>query len=308
MAYASRTRAPVPDIVPVELTPEVAGDGVMYDAAALHQDATVVNRKLRQDPAKFASDEKQARQHVLRTLNGLRVIAPALSQALAGEGDEAAQSARFTAIMAGAREFAEAAAQDLELDPTQDRNRWAIGMLERAYMELSGGTEVTMAPQLRQAALEAAAKSGQESQVPEALGEVSTITLALIKAMPPVARAQARFSFYRPDPGQDLRDMAQLVLDAGTQVLQTIVDPVTPAHERQKLLVALVEEGGRLLADSWDHMAKIALRMMKVRTQAELEVWRRAKPEGLPLAQVEGRFRQQMATLGQLIKAPRKRR
>lgn len=282
--------------------------GISYDASVMQQDAKLARQRNRQDPAHLAQEEKIHRQTVLRTLNALRVIAPALRQAVNQGETEEAQSALFVKTLGAAREFAEEVAQTMDLDPSQERNRWAVGMLERAYMEAGEGQPLAWGKALQKVSLQAAEERGQESQVPAFLDDQNAALLALVRALPPVIRAQAEFNYFRPDAQQDLLQMGQLIVDVATQLTLRTVDPLTPSHDRQVLFVALVEEGGRVLADSWNHLAKVAQRMARGRTQAEMESWRRAKPEGLPLEQVEARFRQQMATLGQLLKATHKRR
>jgi hypothetical protein len=280
-----------------------------YTEAGLRQDQGKRKRMTQVDPGQVASAEQMARQAALRTLNGLRVIAPALRYAVGTGRTAEAQATAFADFMAKARAFAVAGATALDLEPDNDRNRWAIGMLERAYMEASPKAPLTegLGQALLQAALAAASERGQDSQVPEPLSDPTALRVALVRGMTPVIVAQQAFNFGRPHLDDDLADVAQRLIDGAMAVLAEQVDPMTADHERQTMVMALIEEGGRLMAQAWETEARIANSLFTQRG-VNRDAWRRANPGGFPLTAVYDRFRQQMATFSKLLKTLRPRR
>lgn len=301
--------APAP-AVPAPSEPAPGGEGVVYAASKLSQDKSARDRLKHQDPGALAQTEQLARTHALRTLNGLRVIAPALRQAIEGDQIPEQQAERFTHTMNKAREFALQGCTYLDLDSTLDKNRWAIAMFERAFIVAFAQDEIPQSVHeaIFRAALIQAGERGQDSIVPDRQEDSTVVRQALVTGMSQVVCEQAKFSFFRPDPAADIEALAQLLVDSAEQVLDTHVQPMTADLERQSMLAALIDEGGRLMAQAWRLEAVKAHASMKARTKDQMARWAQVNPAGLPLDHVMLSFRQQMARLSQLMKVPRPRR
>lgn len=298
----------LPPIAPPAVEPDQAG--VTFAQDKLHRNASVRDKLKKQDPGSLAQAEQLARAHALRTLNGLRVIAPALRQALEGALTAEQQAEQFTATMGRARSFANQGCAYMDLDATLDKNRWAVAMFERAFIAAfaEGKVPDSVGEALFRVALEQAGERGQESIVPDHKEDSTVIRQALIMGLSHVICEQARFNFFRPDPAADVEMLAQLLIDSAEQVLDAHVQPMTADLERQSMLSALIEEGGRLMAQAWKLEAIKAQVPTKSRSRDEMARWMKLNPTGLPLDHVMLSFRQQMARLSQLMKVPRTRR
>jgi hypothetical protein len=287
-----------------------AETGVDYSPVKLSQDAKAKERLIKQDPGSLAQVEQLARSHALRTLNGLRVIAPVLRQAFESASTPEKQAANFTISMNRARAFALQGCQYLDLDSTLDKNRWAVAMFERAFIVAfaEGDVPENVAEALFKSALAQADPRGQDSIVPDRKEDSTVVRQALIAGLSQVVCEQARFGFFRPDAGADIQLLGQLLVDSAEQVLDAHVLPMTADLERQSMLAALIEEGGRLMAQAWRLEAVKAQASMKSRTKDQMQRWATVNPHGLPLDHVMLSFRQQMAVLSKLMKVPRPRR
>lgn len=290
--------------------PPVSGDGVEYSSAALRQDSKARDRLKQQDPGSLDQHEQLARTHALRTLNGLRMIAPALREALTAATSQEAQVAHLVELVKSAHAFAVQGCQYLDLDPTLEKNRWAVAMLERVFTTTFADQppSLPVAEAVYKLALEAAAERGEERVVPPTLEESTLVRQALVRGMGPLLREQSAFAFFRPDPAADIEWAAQLLVDACEQVMAEHVLPLTADSERQTMLASLIEEGGRLLAQAWHVEAELAQQSVRSRSKEQMARFLQANPAGLPLDRVAQNFRQQMARLSRLMKVPRPRR
>lgn len=310
-AASSGTSAPA-EPVSSPRAEDPSADGVAFSADRLRRDAKARDGVKNQDPGSLAQVEQQARAHLLRTLNGLRVIAPALRQAVDSASDEQQQAERFTTIMSRARDFALQGCAYVDLDPTLDMNRWALAMFERAFITAFAQGEVPeqVGEALFRSALDQAGERGQDSIVPDREEDTTVIRKALVRGLSHLIIEQSQFDFFRPDPAADIQAMAQLLTDSAEQVMVSHVQPLTADLERQSLLAGLVEEGGRLLAQAWRQEAVKAKASMRssLPSKDAMERWKRANTTGLPLDNVIKVFRLQMARLSQLMKVPRPRR
>lgn len=285
-------------------------DGVAYSASALRQDGKARSKLAQQDPGALAQHEQLARTHALRTLNGLRMIAPALREAVSGAANQEEQSARFVELIRTAHAFAVRGCQYLDLDPALDKNRWAVAMLERLYTTTFAdrAPEASIAESLYKLAIEAAAERGEDRVVPPVVEDTTLVRQALVRGMGPVVREQVAFPFFRPDAAADIDWAAQLLMDACEQVMAEHVLPLTGDSERQTMLASLLEEGGLLLAQAWRLEAELAKASVRSRSKEQMTRFLQANPSGLPLDRVAQAFRQQMARMSRLMKVPRPRR
>jgi hypothetical protein len=300
--------------VPAPPAPDTADgaaeDTVQFTPERLKPHAKTRQRLKEEDPGSLAGVEQEARTHALRTINGLRMVAPAMRLALRQETDPDKQAECFTTLMTRAHAFAVEGCQRLKLDPTQDRNRWAIAMFERLFVTTFAEGEVPegIPAALFDAALTAASPRGEDNIVPEPLEATALVRRGLVTGLGELIREQVRFNFFRPHAAEDLRTMAQLLVDDVEEIMAAHVQPLTPEHERQTLMAALLEEGGQLMAQAWHLEAQKAEAAFRTRSKDQMERWRRTTPEGLSLKQVQTAFRQQMARLGKLMREPRGRR
>lgn len=313
-----RPSSPAPAPVPAEApapppsTADQAGSDptLRFSPDGLKPNAQTRERLREEDPGSLRTAEQESRARALRTINGLRMVAPALRQSVSQSEDPAKQAEYFLALMEKAKTFATQGCQHLDLDPTQDRNRWAIAMFERLFVTAFADGEVPegVAPALFGAALAAAEPRGHDNIIPEQLEATALVRQGVIRGMGGVVRAQMNFSFFRPHPDEDLHRLAQLLIDCVERIMAEHVQPLTGEHERQTMMAALLEEGGEVMALAWNAEAAKAREALRGRPKEMMERWRRANPEGLPLEPVENHFRQQMARLSKLMKEPKGRR
>lgn len=309
-ASPSKSKSAPADVVAEQSEQATSASGVAYSADALHQDRKARDRLKQQDPGAVDQHEQLARTHALRTLNGLRMIAPALREALQAGSAQEAQAERLVDLIKQAHAFAVQGCAYLDLDPELDKNRWAVAMLERLYTTTFADQPPTVpvAEAVYKAALKVAADRGEDRVVPPVLEETALVRQALVRGMGPVLREQAAFPFFRPDAAADIDWAAQLLVDACEQVMAEHVLPMTGDSERQTMLASLLEEGGQLLAQAWRTEADLAKASVRSRSKEQMTRFLQANPAGLPLDRVAHNFRQQMARLSRLMKVPRPRR
>ncbi len=304
-SVASTTvQAESPACVPAQVV------GVSYPAEVTQPSAAHHKKLARQDPGRISTATQRARQDALRTLNGLRIVAPALRVACANTSSQEDQVAAFTAMMANANAFAVSTCPSIGMDPSKETDRWAVGMLERAFIEAGAPQQLSTqsAQSLRTLAIASAKTVAMDGFTPDPdETAASALRIGLVRGMGKVCAAHQRFDFLRNDADDDMATSAQHLVDQACAIVASRVNALAPASERRSLMLALVEEGGEIMAQCWDQEAALAIRAMKGRTREAIATWRHANPNGLPLTPVFDRFRRQMARLSKLLATPRPR-
>ena len=249
--------------------------------------------------------EDGARVAALRTMNAVRMLGPVLSKVAAEGGSDEDQAYRFSSLMEKTHALAVDAALVLGFSSTDDRDRWALNVLERTFADVLSKNPDEPSGRLVVRSLATAAKS-RATDMPayQDIGEDTSLTMARIQAMGPVLRAQAAFDFARPKD-QTVAEVMACLDDEVVKAMEALVEPLAGAPERRTLFSVLSQEGGELMAEAWQHEAAKAIAALRKKTLAEREAWKSANPQGLPIETVLARFRQQM---GRLVKLTRQLR
>lgn len=283
--------------------PQATTDDLVYDSSVLHRDEDQAAAIERRQPSNFSRAENEARVKAVRSINAIRLLSPALRAALDAGPEEEAQVNRFTQLMDQANQSAAEAVVTLGLTPDKPRDRWAMNVLERVFVEaLAGPPTHTPSPGLARlvsVAGEARAVVNPDADKPS-LPLSPAIRLSLIKALMPVWRAQTEFDFFRQDQSADLHEAASRLLDQTLLAVKTLVDPLTADDERLSVFRAVLEESGTMLAHAWHTETVKARRVLEGRSAADLKRWRASNPSGFPLEKVWLEFETQMGRLVRL--------
>jgi hypothetical protein len=285
---------------PQSATPAVSSKET--EKSVLHSDRSGAS-KLSDTQVQKAEDN--ARVAALRTMNAVRMLGPVLSKVAAEGGSDEDQAYRFSSLMEKTHGLAVDAALVLGFTPTDERDRWALNVLERTFADvLSKNLEEPSGRQVVRSLAAAAKSRATDIPIYQDIGEDVSLTMARIQAMGPVLRAQAAFDFARPKD-QTIAEVLGCLDDEVVKAMEALVEPLAGAPERRTLFSVLSQEGGELMAEAWHHEAAKAIAALRKKTLAEREAWKKANPQGLPIETVLARFRQQM---GRLVKLTRQLR
>lgn len=242
-----------------------------------------------------------AHVQALRTMNAVRTLVPLLATATAGGGDDRQQATRFSSLLGRATKLASDTLSALNYDPTLERNRWMVNVLERGYAEVVAAGDVpdTVAQEV------AAGLAARACELPENvdLGQDATLALSMVQAMLPIVLAQQQFDFFR-DRTQDLNQARDLLLEEVVKTMETLAPPMAGVSERGTMLGLLCQEAGKALGQAWEWGAAQAREALSRKTKAEITAWRAANPSGFPIAPVHARFRETMHRIRILARPP----
>lgn len=243
-----------------------------------------------------------ARSAALRVMNAIRMLGPLLTQSMKVGGDEKDQALSFTQMMKSAHDLAVDAALQLGLSITEERDRWALNVLERTFSEVIAQSGNRVPTHETISALVQAAKE-RALEVPNFVetNEENTLTLSRIQALGPLLRAQMGFDFGRPRDST-IQELLRVLDEEVVKGVEYLADPVAGAAERRTLFSVLSQEASELLTEAWQHEGQKAMNALRQKSKPEIEAWRKANPQGLPIETVFNRFRQNMARLIKLTK------
>lgn len=294
-AQAPAAVAPTPV---TEATAPVSGP----DLSFLKPDRKALDELESHNPQGVGLAQEDARTKALRVMNAVRTLGPAIGAALALGGEDEQQAQRFVETMGLAHTLALDAAQALDLDPTLNKNRWALNMLERVFVEGltasmvqgrgPGHPGTSLAAIVMKAALDRAMDKPEYHPLPAHLN----VSLSLMQAMSPVMFEQQAFDFYR-DRDEDLRSLAGLLMEKAGEGVLELVDPLTREEDRATVFQVLVDEGGKALAGCWKLEATKLHATLQQKSQVEIDKLLSSRPNGFPLDNVLEQFEQQFRRL-----------
>lgn len=307
-AIARGTAPAVPTTVPVVSSPAVppTPDTLVPESGPnlsfLNPDRKALDELEAHNPQGVALAQEDARVKALRVMNAVRTLGPAIGAALALGGEDEQQAQRFVETMGLAHTLALDAASALDLDPTLNKNRWALNMLERVFVEGltasmmqgrgPGHPGTSLARIVMQAATDRAMDKPEYHPLPTHLN----VSLALMQAMGPVMFEQQAFDFHR-DRDEDLRSLAKLLMDKASEAVLELVDPLTREEDRATVFQVLVDEGGKALAGCWKLEGGKLQATLQQKSQLEIDKMLSARPNGFPLDTVLEQFEQQFRRL-----------
>ena len=268
-------------------------------ASVLHQEVGAANGLSETQRVK---GEENSRVSAIRTMNALRMLGPVLARVASDGGSDADQAYRFTSVMERSHVLAVDAAQSMGFSTTEERDRWALNVLERTFAEvLSKSPENGPGPNVIRALVAAARSRAVDVPPYKDSSEAGMLAMARVQAMGPVLREQAIFDFARPR--DTTIEEVMTCLDAEVvMAMEMLVDPLAGSSERRTMFGVLSQEAGEMMSEAWRHEASKAITALRKKPQVEREAWKIANPQGLPIETVLTRFRQHMARLAKLSK------
>lgn len=306
MAYKPTASSPPSPVAPAP-APAPASSGALTPepdpSAVLRPSPAAISAVEARDPGLLPFAQDQARSATLKTINAWRTLAPIALHAVAAGGTDRDQSTRFAETMGLLNVAACAAVRELGLDPLDEKNRWSINVIERS---LAGAVDGGRVPgeELARSIGQAASRRGADWPAWVDHDEPTTVSLALLKALAPVARAQDVFDFYRPRDA-DLDRARDAIIEETVRAMESLADPLAAEGPRRTLFLAIAEEAGEGLASAWRRETTRARDALMQKSQAELKAWRAANPNGLPVESVFQLFHQHMHRLVALARHPK---
>lgn len=305
-----------PSVIPVRPTagkrsqdsdePAVPSEIVVpeLDAKTFEPDVSTIKKLNAKGPKALAAAQTRGREQSIQTLHSLRLLAPGVLSVMSQLPDPAPveeQAAHFTTWATQIRERASQWAERWNVAP--EDTPWVSAALERILAENPGLMKATI---LDEAVSWAATHQPPPSSAFIPLGVGAP--LALLQALGPVQRAQAAFPLGRKDLEADLAQAGRLLLEAGTDAINELVEPATPGDVRILVFSSVVADAGKTLAQLWVAYAQDHLAKWRLKTIAEQELWLAAHPQGVTLEPLFQQFQEFGARLRRLTRAARLRK
>jgi hypothetical protein len=299
MAFRSRSLQQ-----PTSAAPETTGpsppaaldSGFEWPSTALQ----VSDEALPGTPASVAD----ARLRSARWVHSLRSLAPSLRRAWTEDLNPEQQAAAFQQQIQSAQDLAQAWADKLAVEGPE--HAWFVQGVQAALLEADADLQLWQTHGLAWSRLidQATASLAPVFRPSLTLSESLAVHMALLRGLAPVVAAQQRYDFARgPSRDADMMMAAEWLVSQSALHLERWADASLGAEERRTILGTLVEEGGRLLAHAWEHAAIRAQVVLRSKSAREIEVWRRAHPEGFPLDPVFQSAQEAFDRLVRLVQA-----
>lgn len=273
------------------------------DAAPFQPDAATVRKLGAKGGKALAAAQEKSRTQALQALHSLRLLGPGLTAVLGavdGKAPPADQAAAFVGwvgrIQAQARTWA---------------GQWEVPEADRPWVEAALERILAESPSLLDSPLLDKAADWAQALAPPpptpALPLATAAPLALLQGLAPVLRVQAAFPLGRATPDADLEAVSRLLVEAGTDAIQDLVDPAAAADVRLAVFTAVVADAGKTLAQAWVAFADAHEAQWRRKTAAEQQAWSQAHPEGVALEPLFEQFQDFCARLRRLTRAARVR-
>ena len=296
-------RAPAIEVMESTSSPERPSlplEGLL-DSKTLEVDSTTLKKLTAKGGKALEKAQEKARENALQTSHALLLMAPGVVEVMLSksvgstEADEAGALVEwFSEIHAKAAEWVDAWALEEE-----DRG-WAQAALERVLAEH---------PLLAKASniedILALARTHVPPPPQPYMPVQASTCLALFEGLAAVQRAQAKQGLGRRTVTDDLERITRLLVEAGTDTVNELLDPATSGEVRVAVFSSAVAQAGRTFEVLWLAYAQTNLATWRMKTTPEQELWKKANPEGIALEPLFDQFQEAMARIRRLARAAR---
>lgn len=253
-------------------------------------------------PGHMPALEESAQLEARKAMNALKTISQAVFVALEQETN---QSECFQAMLDRSKSLASRFLVRSGVNPEDRNNRWLINVAEKTMMPFARpGGEIS--EDLLEKMTQAAHERGHEYPKDQVWQKDPMISLALMRGLGLLHRAQSDFDFGRKNKVEDLEMLRDLVLQNCASALSEICPELTPSGERVTFFVMLLDQAFELLDASWRKNSIKAHQALAGITKDQLRSWRLANPQGFSLDPVVQQFEQSLNRLLRLTMAARK--
>lgn len=254
-------------------------------------------RRTRKPSRKGHLDEAaRATAHAQRLLAGLGTLTAALDKVAPLPDAERAE--RFSSLLADASAFTGRWLDRLAIK--EDDRAWASSRLHEAFLHAAPAARGEESASATDAIVARALEHAAPATAQPAAGADLPMRLALACALLPVCAAQSDFGFLRKDPEDDMEEVASRVVAASDTLFMACTRGASPGAAAPEVRRMALSCCGTLMATAWRTEAAAAQDVFK-RRGIDMRAWRRANPDGFPLAHVFKRFADLSAILERLV-------
>jgi hypothetical protein len=248
---------------------------------------------------------------VRRCMNAMKTVATALKCVESLNLTESGEQAKaFHGLLQGAAHAARAILARLGHDPDDRNNRWMLNMIERQLIGSVGPTglvDQNVADQVAAAVMERIDDDPIRNQTVYDRSEI--VDLAIFRGLALLRRAQEEFDFGRAKfAGSDLATARDLAIQSALHLMGEFTPELLPAADRATFLALLLDQTFLTLEAAWRIQAARAREAQTGASEAQLNAWRAANPNGFPLDPVWTQFERTLARLARLTSEARKAR
>lgn len=211
------------------------------------------------DPYREEITYKTAFQTTMKTLNALKIVSPIISALMQRPGVEAKNeelSESFRNLITEISGLAENVCNQLNVDPTKDKNFWIRNVLERNFAQVlgeqwvaNGKVEVEPIKNMIEGIINFSDTVAEKEKYDE-VSDLHLVKLAGISAMLPIIKEATNFNLYR-NFENDIEDIMTKLKNKAVEATKELADPYANSTERSKLFYLLLKEAGEMYAVSW---------------------------------------------------------
>lgn len=211
------------------------------------------------DPYREEITHKTAFQTTMKTLNALKIVSPIISALMQRPGVEAKNeelSESFRNLITEISGLAENVCNQLNVDPTKDKNFWIRNVLERNFAQIlgeqwvsNGKIDVEPIKSMIEGIINFSDKVAEKEKYEE-VSDLHLVKLAGISAMLPIIKEATNFNLYR-NFENDIEDIMTKLKNKAVEATKELADPYADSAERSKLYYLLLKEAGEMYAVSW---------------------------------------------------------
>lgn len=211
------------------------------------------------DPYREELSYKTAFQTTMKTLNALKIVSPIISALMQRPGVEAKNedlSESFRNLITEISSLAENVCNQLNVDPTKEKNFWIRNVLERNFSQVlgeqwvsNGKIEVAPIKEMIESVIAFSDNVAEKEQYTE-ISDIHLVKLAGITAMLPILKEATTFNLYR-NFENDIEDIMVKLKNKAVDATKELADPYANSEERSKLYFLLLKEAGEMYAISW---------------------------------------------------------
>lgn len=211
------------------------------------------------DPYREELTYKTAFQTTMKTLNALKIVSPIMSALMQRPGVEAKNedlSESFRNLITEISSLAENVCNQLNVDPTKEKNFWIRNVLDRNFSQVLGeqwvsNGKIDVAPikDMIESVIAFSDNVAEKEKYTE-ISDIHLVKLAGISAMLPVLKEATTFNLYR-NFENDIEDIMLKLKNKAVEATKELADPYANSEERSKLYFLLLKEAGEMYAISW---------------------------------------------------------